>query len=534
LTFRRASIFLTVCIASIAAAAAQTTPPPATAPDASAAPHEEGQLDGSESVFAVLAAINAAGYNQGANSTAEHPLRKYVRTQLASKESLPSVHELHEFFLAHNQTDPGAALGQYISFALATDGPPDFKSRFAPNQIPPDVAALEGLPELMARVYKDADIAALWQKAQPAFDQMIAYCHSPLSQAILQVNAYLRNPTSGVLGRHFQVYVDLLGEAAQTQSRSYGNNVYVVVTPSVQPPREHMDEIMRSQVFQVRHAYLHFILDPLSIRYGTLLQEKAALAKIADAAPALHQDYKSDFLLLATECLIKAIETQLDGGGTQAREAKITEALHDGFVLTPAFAELLPQYEKQERAMRLYYPDLVKAINLRQEHKRLEGIQFATAPPPPSENGLKQPRLSAGEQTLAKAEEFASRHQYDLAKLEFQKTLELPPSAGVHSSAYFGLARIAVLENNPELAEKLFQRSLDLKPDGETRSWSYFYLGRLAEVGGETDQAHKYYQSAIDTEGGSPKAKEQAQKGLRGELGRKAENQNAPSAPKTE
>jgi len=516
--------------------AAQTTPPPATAPDAStsAGPREEGQLDASESVFAVLAAINAAGYDIGANSSAEHPLRKYVRQQLASKQSLPSVKELHQFFLVHNQTDPGAALGQYISFALSTDGPPDFKIRFAPNQVPPDVASLEGLSDLMTRVYKDADIASLWQKAQPAFDQMIAYYHSPLSQAILQANAYLRNPTSGVLGRHFQIYIDLLGEAGQTQSRSYGNNMYVVVTPSAQPPREHIEEVMRQQVFQVRHAYLHFILDPLSIRYGQEWQEKATLARIADAAPALGQEYKGDFLLLATECLIKAVESRLDGGGVQARQAKVTEALHDGFILTPAFAELLPEYEKQERAMRLYYPDLIKAINVKQERKRLEGIQFASAPPPPSENGPKQPQLSPGEQALSKAEELSDRRQYDLAKLEFQKTLELPPSTGVHARAYFGLARIAVLENDPELAEKLFQRSLDLKPDGEIRSWDYFYLARLAEVAGESEQAHKLYQSVLDTDGGSKKAKEQAQKGLRGELSRKAETRSAPSGPKTE
>jgi tetratricopeptide (TPR) repeat protein len=536
LTFRRVRILLTIFVAGLATVAAQTAPPPSDpAPHPkSVDPREEGQLDASESVFAVLAAINAAGYDTAANSTAAHPLRKFVRTELQPKQSLPSLQELRKFFLAHSQADPGAELGQYISFALCTEGPPDFRYRYAQSKLPPDAAALEGLPELMARVYKDADIAPLWQKAQPALDQIIAYYHSPLSHAILQVNAYLRNPTSGVMGHRFQVYVDLLGAPGQTQSRSYGNNLYVVVTPSVQPPREHMDEVMHQQVFQVRHAYLHYVLDPMSTRYAPLFQDKVSLAKISDTAPALGPEFKSDFLLLSTESLIKAIEARLDGGGAQARQAKITEALHDGLILAPAFEELLPDYEKQERAMRLYYPDMVKAINVKQERKRLEGIQFATSLPRPAEIGPKPPELTAGEQALHKAEELSDRRQFDLARLEFQKVLELPPAPGVHARASFGLARIAVLENNAGLADKLFQRSLDLKPDGETRSWDYFYLARLAEAAGENDQAHKYYQSVLDTEGASPKAIEQARKGLRGELSRKAENREQPAGVKTE
>jgi len=512
---------------TLALAAAQTAPPPA-------AEQQEGQLDASRSVFAVLAAINAAGYDTGADSAAAHPLRKFVRAQLESKKALPSVQELRSFFLAHSQSDPGAELGQYVSFALCTDGPPDFKYRFDPSKLPPDVASLEGLPQLMRRVYEDADIDALWKKAQPAFDQMIAYYHGPVSQALLQANAYLRNPTSGVMGRRFQVYIDLLGAPGQTQSRSYGAAMFVVVSPSVQPPREHMDEMMRRQVFDVRHAYLHFVLDPMSVRYDELLQEKAPpLAKIAAKAPALNDEFKRDPLLLTTECLIKAVEARLDATG-DARRAKITEDLHDGYILTPAFADLLADYEKQDRAMRLYYPDMISALDVKKERKRLADVQFATAPPRPAEIGPKQPAIAPGQKLLLEAEELSNRRQYDLAKQEFQQTLESAPAPGLHARAYFGLARIAVLQNQAELGEKLFQRSLELKPDAETQSWDYFYLARLAEIAGENDQARKYYQSTLDTEGGSAKAKEEAQKGLRGELSRKAQNTQQPSAPRTE
>ena len=518
MTLVRPVILLTLAIAVVAEAAEQSQQP---APAAA----EEGQLDASRSVFAVLAAINAAGYDDAADSTACHPLRKAVREELKAKASLPSIQALRQFYLAHSQSDPGAELGQYISFALSTDGPPDFNYRLPSN--PPDVNFLEGLPELMSRVYKDADIASLWKRSQPAFDQMIGYYHTPLSQALLQVNAYLRNPTSGVMGHRFQVYIDLLGAPGQTQARSYGNSQYVVVTPSVEPPKEHMDEMMRRQVFEVRHAYLHYILDAAAVRYKYVLDYRAEIGKLAEKAPALDDQYKRDFLLLTTECLIKAVEIRLDGGSADSRQAKATEALNDGFILTPVFLELLPAYEKQERAMLLYYPDMMEQLDPAKIRKRVAGVQFASAAPKTFESAPK-PQLTAGEKALMNAEELSDRKQYDLARQAFQKALESPPAPHLHARAYFGLARIAALEKNNALAEDLFERSLAQTPDGETRSWDLYYLARIAEISGDGGQAHKYYESVLSTAGASAKAKQLAQKGLDGAAGGKAENQSHP------
>ena len=71
---------------------------------------------------------------------------------------------------------------------------------------------------------------------------------------MLEANAYLRNATSGFRDRRFQIYVDLLGAPNQIQTRSYKERYFVVVTPSPEP-----------QIDQVRHAYLHYLLDPLFV-----------------------------------------------------------------------------------------------------------------------------------------------------------------------------------------------------------------------------------------------------------------------------
>ena len=82
------------------------------------------------------------------------------------------------------------------------------------------------------------------------------------------------------------------------------------------------------------------------------------------------------FSLLVTKSLIKAVESRLMHG-TEKRQAYVDQSMREGYILTAAFAELLPLYEKQPSAMRLYYPDLINAIDLNKERKRLRNVQFA-------------------------------------------------------------------------------------------------------------------------------------------------------------
>src|ERR1035438_7991432 len=90
-----------------------------------------------------------------------------------------------------------------------------------------------------------------------------------------------------------------------------------------------------------------------------VLERKKILNEEAQRAPALDQAFKEDFLLLTTECLIKAIEARMD-----RRPEGIQQALRQGYILTPYFAEALTAYEKQEQPMKSYFPDMVMAIDL--------------------------------------------------------------------------------------------------------------------------------------------------------------------------
>lgn len=466
------------------------------------------QLDASESIFTVLAAINAAGYDAEIDSLSNNPFRKIVRDEVAAR-NLEVVTELKRFVRDHKQANPADELSQYISYALSVDGPPAFTPRYLNNLMPPDAAQLEGLTPLLIRFYRDAHIAELWKRAQPEFNKIIEQYHAPVSRAVLLANAYARNPTSGFLGRRFQIYVDLLGAPNQVQTRSYVDDYFVVITPSTE---------LRIQ--DIRHAYLHYLIDPLGLKYAKQLMEKAPLGDYALGAPLLADHFKKDFTLLATECFIKAMESRMD-----KKPELAMQAAKEGFVLTPAFTEILADdYERQDVVLRLHFPDMVDLLNFRREEKRLENFQFANEVSGRTirVTGEKQAApLTGAAWTLDKAEESYSKRDLKAAKDLYLRALTETTVKSQHAIAYYGLARIAVLENNGEVGDQLFRKVLELEPDAFTKSWSLINLARLDDTRGDREQAVEHYKAALAVKGATDKARLAAEQGLEKPFGKK-------------
>jgi hypothetical protein len=162
----------------------------------------------------------------------------------------------------------------------------------------------------------------------------------------MQANAYLRNPTSGYLGRRFQVYIDLLGPPNQVHTRSYKDDYFIAVTPS---------RSCRWTRSGTRTCIT--LLDPLVMKFSEALHPTRALADYAQDAPALDEFYKSDYTLLATECLIKAVEARLLPGAK--REEYVQQSLREGFVMTPAFSMPWVGTRSRSRRLRLFFPEMV-------------------------------------------------------------------------------------------------------------------------------------------------------------------------------
>lgn len=462
---------------------------------------QQGQLDASPSLFAVLAAINAAGYDAELEAASNSPLRSEIRRVLAAR-NIPSLKRLKSLFEARRKWDWNAELSQYISYALTLDGPPNFKQRYPSHQMPPDAVALESMGPLLIDFWQEAGLDELWRASQPAFEKALEQYHAEVSQAILDANMYLRNPTSGMSGRRFQIFLDLLGAPNQTHVRSYGDDYFVVLTASSRP-----------RVADIRRAYLHYLLDPLAIRYRQNLDAKRGLGDLAQASPILDEAYKTDFSLLASMCLVKAVEARIDRSlGPPA----VQQAMREGFILTAYFYEALAGYEKQEQALRLHLPAMIDAIDLAKEDKRIAQVEFATTrtarvvrPAAPA-----RPVLTPAEQSFEKAEDLYLKRDLPAARQAYMKLLETPAPKPLHAKAWYGLARIAFLEKDPDRAQQLFEKILESQPEDFERAWAHVYLARLARLAQEPGNARKQYQAALAVKGASDGAKKAAEQEL--------------------
>ena len=102
------------------------------------------------------------------------------------------------------------------------------------------------------------------------------------------------------------------------------------------------------------------------------------------------------------------------------------------------------------------------------------------------------------------------------AKDLYLRVLTETPVKSMHAKAYYGLARILVLEKHPEQAAQQFEKVLELEPDAYTKSWSLLYLARL--YGTQPDgreEAEKYYKAALEVPGAPDSVRQAAEKGLK-------------------
>ncbi len=307
-------------------------------------------LDTSETLFTVLTAINACGYDQELGIS--DPLRGQIRSEVAksiqaTEESQGTAKTMCEFYREHQQPDSSRDLAQYVSLALSLNGPP-----FAPKSkdsdspkgkeaeaakakeanFPPDASYVAGFIPLMQKFYETAGLQSIWQRHREAYSALTDRYHEPVSKMLFAAEMYLKLPSAGYLGRQFTVYLDAMGAPGQTNARNYGTDYYVVISPG---------SSLKMQ--QIRHTYLHYLLDPLALKNGGGIKRLEPLLDSVKSAP-MDDSFKSDISLLVTECLVRAIEARTMGSSKTAateRAKAVDGSVQEGFILTRYFYDAL-------------------------------------------------------------------------------------------------------------------------------------------------------------------------------------------------
>lgn len=455
-------------------------------------------LDSSEQLFDVLAALEASGYNTGANIDTGEGTRTEVRTYFA-RQNLPVRSQLSLFYSNHQiADDPGADLGQYISLALLLGPAPDFKLTIPMKDLPPDAKAVAGMIPFLKTFYRQANLLDLWSRLAPQYQLAKARYRDPVRRDIELSDAYLRFPSGSYLGRTYTIFIALLGAPDQVQARIYGDNYYLVVTPS-----SHL------RLDDIRHQYLHFLLDPLAVKFGADIEEKAALQRIARKSPALGDDFKNDFSLLVTECLIHAVELRMDK--PKDAQKQVDSSLASGLILTPYFYAGLADYEKQPAAMSIFYKQMIEGIHVKKLEAELADYKFAL--PVQSSPVLKAAVLSPKDQLVQQGDNLIYEGEYQDAEAIFQQVLQKLDPQDV--KALYGMAVAAANTRKPDMAEKYFKKTLAVARDVRIVTWSHIYLGRLYDLEDRRSEALEQYREASVTAANFPEAVRAVQAGLR-------------------
>src|SRR6266700_3465913 len=418
-------------------------------------------LDTSETLFSVLTAINACGYDQELGVS--HPLRSQVRAEVAkSIQSSPEVKEA---------------------------------------DIPPDANYVVGILPLLQKFYDAAGLHAIWEPRREAYSELTARYHEPVAKMLFDTEIYLKVPSSQYLGQGFTVYLDPMGAPGQINARNYGPNYFVIISPG---------SGSSLKMEQIRHTYLHYLLDPLALKYPSTMKRLTPLLDSVKTAP-IDESFKSDVTLLLTECFIRAIEARTMGGSkapeTQ-REQLVEQSLQQGFILTRYFYDALIKFEKDPAGLRNAYGDLVSNIDLRKEEKLAAQVQFANRADPellhlsrPIEGKLlvtAEQRLSAGDASTAQK----------LAQEALDEKNEDP------GRALFILPQVATMNRDMQGARNYFQRALEIAREPKVVAWSHIYLGRIFDLQENREAAVDQYRAALNAGASLPEAKAAAERGL--------------------
>jgi hypothetical protein len=472
-------------------------------------------VDGSEAMFTTMCALLAAGFEADVSAANWNPMRAQVRERMQRQQG-PAVDAVREFYKKHQLADQGAVLSQYIWFALVAGPAPKFESTLKRDDLPPEVIALEGFNEILSAYYQEQKIGRLWRDLQPIYGREIAQLHDSVSQIVFVATNYLREIMNNSNPRTFTVIVEpLVGRI--TNVRNFGEHYAIVLSGSEDVPAD-----------TVRHAYLHFLLDPLPLRYSHVVAVKKPLFDAASRAPRLQPDLKDDFPSYFAECTVRAVELKLRRMSPSEREAALQQNDADGYVLVRPLFGVLGNFERSEPAMRLYFPEMVRSIDVNAEAKRTQSISFAPgtavaekttsaedvarrrkAPPSTIPNDPEAiAALTEGERRIAEKNPRA-------AESSFQKVLAKYPD---QARAWYGMGLVALMDHDGPRAKEVFGRLTAgehaAKDDPMVLAWSHVYLARIYDDEGQAEHAKTEYQEALAVSGGPDQARQAAQKGL--------------------
>ncbi len=486
-------------------------------------------LETSEPLFDLAVALNTCGYDT--DLAASDPVRASVRQQVAasaaaSPEAGKTRDALCTYIREHTLADSGLNIAQYVSLALYTS--PNLIPTADETELPPDSTQVLNILPLLHNFADAIHLHAIWVESRPAYNAIVERLHDPLTKMILNTNIYLRSPVSSYDGRRFLVLLEPMLAPTVVNARVYGSNYIITISPSA-AGSFHME--------QIRHTYLHYEVEPMIYARASAMDRLQPILKSVQDAP-IDFAHKSDIVSLITECLIKAIEARTMDTGlappakpsgmrervdfekydaaknlferqTEAARRNTADlATRHGWVLTNYFYQQLVLEEHNNVSLKDNIGQMVYGMDVDRQAREARQVAFI---PEASHDVVR--RVATPPTGLRLAEMKLMQGDAPAAEILANKALSDP--AGDHAEANYLLARIALLQRQPEEALTHFQATLASARNPHTVAWSHIYLGRLYDVQPDRKKAMQEYQAALSVPGAQADTRVAASTGLK-------------------
>ena len=465
-------------------------------------------------LFAVMAALNAAGFDYETQGKEMSAIRVKVRDKLQDLEPT-LLQRLNSFYETH-QTIPEEVDRQapYVSLALLLGGPPDFKAKVPEDDMPSDARHVRGFEPLVEEVFKQARLGELWERYEAEYaEEMNSY--QPVVKDVAEESLrYFRIAPRLSMDRKIILIPDLLNARGVVNARNLERVYYVIVGPTGDAPENRR---------QVQHEYLHFLIDPMVQKHGRLLLRHRDLLEVVQKQPSLKPEYQESFLLVVTESLIESLQLRLYSSEQVNQE--MVGLFRDGLVLAPYFHRGLLMYEDSGLvSFPVYIEGLLQGIGesevekdekvvagLEREMKRAQEEQRKAR-----EEALRQAALRRKlNSLLAEAGVLLSEGGHQAAQEKLDQILIEDPT---NANALFYLAQIASQQRRFDAAFDYYERSASSPSVSDwIRAWCVLRMGNHLAFKEDFDGARRKFTQVLNMEGdlrGAPEGARQSLKKL--------------------
>jgi hypothetical protein len=460
-------------------------------------------------VFAVMAALNLAGFDLDADSLSPDSVRAIVRHRLAGVN--PELRSrITEFRRNHDaEQDPRQWQAKYISFALLLNAPPRFAMASRPEELPPDARSLIGFELLVEELWRSGGMERLWEELKPQYLHEIESYRPLIREMIVNTLKFFHTEARVSLDRKVTFIPDLLNGYGVMNARNIGHDYMIVVGPSRGDERP-----MRS----VRHEYLHFLVDPLIAKYVGYLPEADPFLDRVRQMPNSLERYQNNFYVMLTESFLQMVELRLDAKAAADRESVITDVYNQGLILAPYFDETLTKFEQGNSPLAEVFRSFVEGIHWEVESRRaaaMDQVQVqGAALSAGKESAEREKDRAAGElrKLLGDANNALIARQFDEARGILENALRLDAN---NPSALFGLAQVAAQNQELDQALELYARAAaNAGSDTWIAGWSYVHRGNIYQHREELDGARVEWSKVLALQGDLRGAAEAANKAL--------------------